>query len=217
MKPAPTILVAVLGLAVLGASTAQRSAAPADATIRTVAAARAFLATLDAGQRAKANIELNAKTRTIWSNLPSGATLQTGATERNGLKLADMTPAQEKAALALVSATLSKEGFQKAMAIVDADQTLELRSAPTRPANSRYAIRAWRILCGDPWRSVGDRHVDDAVRRPSPGHQRHDRGTRKRAHAHAHRRAAGKLHASRAGRSGRSATRTTRRLRCSTR
>ena len=72
MKPAPTILVAVLGLAVLGASTAQRSGAPADATIRTVAAARAFLATLDAGQRAKANIELNAKTRTIWSNLPSG-------------------------------------------------------------------------------------------------------------------------------------------------
>jgi hypothetical protein len=60
-----------------------------------------------------------------------------GATERNGLKLGDMTPAQEKAALALVAATLSRDGFQKAMAIVDADQVLETRAAPTRQAASR--------------------------------------------------------------------------------
>ena len=58
--------------------------------------------------------------------------MQVGATERNGLKLADMTPAQEKAALALVAATLSRDGFQKAMTIVDADQVLETRSAPAR-------------------------------------------------------------------------------------
>ena len=43
-----------------------------------------------------------------------------------------MTPAQEKAALALLAVTLSPEGFQKAMAIVDADQVLEVRSAPSR-------------------------------------------------------------------------------------
>ena len=61
--------------------------------------------------------------------------MQVGATERNGLKLGDMTPAQEKAALALVAATLSRDGFQKAMAIVDADQVLETRSAPTRAAD----------------------------------------------------------------------------------
>jgi len=58
--------------------------------------------------------------------------MQTGATERNGLKLGDMTPAQEKAGLALVAAVLSPSGFQKAMAIVEADQVLETRSAPTR-------------------------------------------------------------------------------------
>ena len=63
--------------------------------------------------------------------------MQVGATERNGLKLGDMTPAQEKAALALLAATLSREGLQKTMAIVDADQVLETRSAPTRPATNR--------------------------------------------------------------------------------
>ena len=102
-----------------------------------MAAAEAFLATLDQGQRAKANLDLNEKTRTVWSNLPSGITMQVGATERNGLKLGDMTPAQEKAALALVAATLSRDGFQKAMAIVDADQVLETRSAPSRAATAR--------------------------------------------------------------------------------
>ena len=97
-----------------------------------MAAAEAFLATLDQGQRSKANIDLNEKTRIIWSNLPVGTTMQVGATERNGLRLGEMTPAQEKAALALVAATLSREGFQKAMEIVDADEVLETRSAPTR-------------------------------------------------------------------------------------
>jgi hypothetical protein len=130
-------VLALVGLSALTAATAQRSPAPADSTMRAVAAAKAFLASLDDGRRAKANIELNAKTRTVWSNLPSGATLQTGATERNGLKLGDMTPAQEKAALALLGSTLSRDGFQKAMEIVEADEVLEKGAAPKRPATSR--------------------------------------------------------------------------------
>jgi hypothetical protein len=125
-------LAVLLALGAVGVSTQQRAAAPADATSRAVSAAEAFLATLDSGQRAKANLDFNEKTRTVWSNLPSGTTMQVGAKERNGLKFADMTPAQEKAAVALVATTLSREGFQKAMAIVDADQLLETRSAPTR-------------------------------------------------------------------------------------
>src|SRR5262245_51237603 len=114
---------AAVGLVVLGPGSrtilqAQRPSATTDATQRAVAAAEAFLATLDPAKRARANIDLNAKTRTVWSNLPTGVTMQVGATERNGLKLGDMTPAQEKAALALVASTLSTEGFRKAMAIV---------------------------------------------------------------------------------------------------
>ena len=127
-------LIVVLGLALgtIGVSTQQRPATAQDSTSRAVAAAEAFLATLDQSQRAKANVDLNEKNRTIWSNLPVGTTMQVGATERNGLRLGDMTPAQEKAALALVATTLSREGYQKAMEVVDADQVLEVRSAPTR-------------------------------------------------------------------------------------
>ena len=48
-----------------------------------------------------------------------------------------MTAEQQKAALALVGSVLSRDGFQKAMQIVDADELLETRSAPTRQATSR--------------------------------------------------------------------------------
>ena len=128
----PVLCAAVLAVATSGASPLQRGAASSKVTARAVAAADAFLATLDPAGRQKANVDLNETTRIVWSNLPTGSKMQVGATERNGLKLADLTPAQEKAALALVAATLSPDGFQKAMAIVDADQVLEERSAPTR-------------------------------------------------------------------------------------
>ena len=131
-RPSRVFLAVILVFGSIGVSMGQRTAPASDITARAVTAADAFLGTLDQGQRPKANLDLNAKTRTVWSNLPSGMPMQVGATERNGLKLADMTPVQEKAALALVAATLSRDGFQKAMAIVDADQVLETRSAPTR-------------------------------------------------------------------------------------
>jgi hypothetical protein len=135
----PAILVAV---ATVGFSPLQRGAPSSSATARAVAAADAFLATLDPAQRKKANIDLNGKTRTIWSNLPTGMAMQVGATERNGLKLGDMNPAQEQAALALVASTLSRDGFQKAMAIVDADQILENQTAPTRKGSAMRFGRA---------------------------------------------------------------------------
>jgi hypothetical protein len=101
------------------------------------AAATAFLATLDERQRAKVVLPLNATTRTIWSNLPTGITMQVGATERNGLKFGDMTPAQQQSALAVVAAVLSRTGYQKILNIVNADQRLEETSAPTRPAGNK--------------------------------------------------------------------------------
>src|SRR5688572_9429889 len=131
-RPSRVLLALILAFATSGVSPLQRAAPSTDATARAVGAAEVFLATLDQGQRAKANIDLNEKTRTVWSNLPTGMAMQVGATERNGLKLGDLTPAQEKAALALLATTLSREGYQKAMEIVDADEVLEVRSAPTR-------------------------------------------------------------------------------------
>lgn len=107
------------------------------ATRKAVSAANTFLAALDGSQRAKVSLELNRTTRSNWSNLPTGTVFQSGATERNGLKLGDMTAAQQEAALALVAAALSPAGFQKVMNIVNADETLERTSAPTRPATNR--------------------------------------------------------------------------------
>ena len=131
--PRRVLVVVLVAIGAIGVSAAfQRTTPSAGVTTRAVAAADAFLQTLDAAQRQKANLDFNEKTRVVWSNLPSGTTMQVGATERNGLKLANMTPAQEKAALALVATALSREGYQKAMEIVDADQVLETRSAPTR-------------------------------------------------------------------------------------
>jgi hypothetical protein len=134
-------------------------AGQSSATARAVAAAEAFLGTLDPAKRAKANVDLNERTRVVWSNLPTGMAMQVGATERNGIKLGDMTPAQEKAALALVAATLSRDGFQKVMAIVGADQALETQAAPTRPSSSAVRFGHAEFYVGilgkpsatDPW------------------------------------------------------------------
>jgi Protein of unknown function (DUF3500) len=153
------VVAVVLAAGAIGVSALQRATPAADATARAVTAADAFLATLDPAQRKKANIDLNEKTRTVWSNLPTGTTMQVGATERNGIKLGELTPAQEKAALALVAATLSRDGFQKAMAIVDADQVLETRSASTRKPGAPIRFGRGEYYVGvlgkpstmDPW------------------------------------------------------------------
>src|SRR5262245_39876210 len=102
---------AIVGLAITAVTLAARNSrqpTAADAAgKRIVSATQAFLETLTPAQRSKANIDLNAKTRTVWSNLPTGIAMQVGAKERNGLKIGDMTPAQEKAAMALLAAALS--------------------------------------------------------------------------------------------------------------
>ena len=123
----------------LAASFGQQTAAggASQATVKAVAAAKTFLAALDAGQRATANLPLDPRTRANWSNLPSGTVFQNGATERNGLKLGDMTPEQQDAALALVAAGLSPSGYEKVIEIVNADETLEQTVGRSRPARNR--------------------------------------------------------------------------------
>ena len=95
-RPSRILLAVLLVLGTIGVSTQQQPAPATDATARAVAAAEAFLATLDPAQRAKANVDFNEKTRVIWSNLPVGTTMQVGATERNGLRLGEMTPGAGK-------------------------------------------------------------------------------------------------------------------------
>jgi len=102
-------------------STPQSPATRSAVTTRVVAAANAFLATLSADERGRGTFDLNSSQLTGWSNLPSGAY------KRNGLRLGDMTERQRQAALALVAAVLSREGYQKVTDIMNGDEVLKNR------------------------------------------------------------------------------------------
>ena len=95
------------------------SAANGTVTGKVVEAASAFLATLSAAERTRCTFSFNSTQKTGWSNLP------TGIFQRNGLRFGDMTPRQRQAALALVAAALSREGYQKVTDIMNGDEVLK--------------------------------------------------------------------------------------------
>src|ERR1700733_8094274 len=105
----------------IAAGALQRAAVPPAAatqatnavTGKVVAAANAFLATLDSAERTKVGFSFNSSQKMGWSNLPSGIY------QRNGLRLGDMTPAQKDAALALIAAALSRDGYKKVTDIMN--------------------------------------------------------------------------------------------------
>jgi len=87
-------------------------------TANAVAKANAFLKLLDAGQRGKALLEYDSAKKSGWSNLP------VTIVPRNGLPLGELTRAQRAAALEVVAAVMSKEGYQKVIDIMNADDQL---------------------------------------------------------------------------------------------
>jgi hypothetical protein len=87
-------------------------------TSNAVAKANAFLETLDAKQRDKALLPYDSAKKSSWSNLP------VTMVARNGLPLGELTREQRAAALAAVAAVLSKEGYQKVIDIINADDQL---------------------------------------------------------------------------------------------
>jgi Protein of unknown function (DUF3500) len=90
-----------------------------DATSRTVAATEAFLGTLDDAQREQASFEFDSDLkRSNWSNLPAPLV------ERSGVALGDMTEEQRQAAMAILRAALSEEGYEKTVGIMVSDQVL---------------------------------------------------------------------------------------------
>src|SRR5262245_25988330 len=118
---APVAIVAIAAVAARPAARVEPGqAAGATATgSKIVTAANAFLAMLDAGERAKAAFPFDSPQKTNWSNLPSGAY------QRNSLRLGDLTPPKHAAALALVSAALSAEGYRKVSDIMNGDEVLK--------------------------------------------------------------------------------------------
>ncbi len=95
------------------------AAKESDVTGKTVAAAKAFLATLDDAGRAKVSFPFDSEQKFKWSNFP------TGIFQRNGLRLGDMKTAQREAAMKLLAAALSKQGLQKLKEIMEGDEALK--------------------------------------------------------------------------------------------
>jgi Protein of unknown function (DUF3500) len=83
-----------------------------------VAKTNAFLETLDAQQRGKALFEFDSAKKPSWSNLP------VTFVPRNGLRLGELTKPQRAAALDALAAVLSKEGYQKCIDIMNADDQI---------------------------------------------------------------------------------------------
>ena len=128
----------VIGAVLVATIAAQRGQQSSRAiTERAVGAAEAFLAMLTPEQRALTGLELNAKTRSTWSNVPG-----CDGMIRNGLPLGVLTSAQEQAAMALVAAALSQKGLAKVIAIVDAEEAREQSVPPQFRGTAR----------GKPWR-----------------------------------------------------------------
>src|SRR5437879_3939682 len=91
----------------------------ANATTAIVSSANTFLSTLNEPQRARGTFGFQSPQRTGWSNLP------TGIFQRNGLRLGDLTEPQRRAALAVVAAALSRDGYQKITEIMNGDEVLK--------------------------------------------------------------------------------------------
>lgn len=142
-------VVLFVGLALYGALLpATRATALVNAEAQTppaVAAANAFLDSLDAGQREKAVYEFDSARKSHWSNLP------VRMVPRNGVRMGDLTAAQRKLALDAVAAVLSKGGFQKIVDIMDADQKLaESDRRGTGPNGMFGADRYYLAFFGKP-------------------------------------------------------------------
>jgi hypothetical protein len=83
-----------------------------------VAKANAFLETLDGQQRHKVLLAFDSAKKPAWSNLP------VTMVPRNGLRLGELTKPQRAAALDALAAVVSKQGFQKVVDIMNADDQL---------------------------------------------------------------------------------------------
>lgn len=83
-------------------------------------AAKKFLASLDDTQRGKVAFDFKDEAqRKRWSNLP------TSFVKRGGLRMGDLTQPQREAAMGVLAAALSPQGYTKVLQIVQADEVLK--------------------------------------------------------------------------------------------
>ena len=104
-------------------------------TTRIVNAATGFLVTLDATQKTAVQFAFDDDTqRARWSNFP------VQMSRRAGLKLGDLTAAQRTSAMVLVSAALSKRGYEKVLEIMEADEVLKANERASTRSGKRQSV-----------------------------------------------------------------------------
>jgi hypothetical protein len=101
--------------------------------------AKAFLASLDPEQRARATFQFQDEERFDWHYIPK---------ERKGLPLKEMNSAQKHLAHALLAAGLSQRGYIKAVSIMSLDEILRLLENGTGPV--RDPDRYFFSVFGEP-------------------------------------------------------------------
>lgn len=104
-------------------SSAEATDATTASTEEVVEAANAFLATLTDDQLETVMYDYSDDdAKTNWSNLPEGMI------QRNGLAMGDLTDEQKTAALAVLQAMLSDEGYEQVLEMMAADDVLAAQS-----------------------------------------------------------------------------------------
>jgi hypothetical protein len=111
------------------------------------AAGKKFLASLEDSQRGKVIFDFKDKAqRKRWSNLP------TGIFQRAGLRMGDLTKPQRDAALAVLAAALSPQGYEKVLQIMEADEVLGKSGGPAMFGRDEYYVSfLGRPSATEPW------------------------------------------------------------------
>ncbi len=104
-------------------------------------AAKQFLNSLDAGQKAKATFAFTDDERINWHFVPW---------ERKGLPLKEMTPAQQHLAHSLLAAGLSQQGYMKAVSIMSMEDILKVLEAGKKGTPVRDPERYFISIFGEP-------------------------------------------------------------------
>lgn len=132
--------IALVVILLVGAGTglnsfAQTKSGPGVPAPGIVAATKKFLATLDDAQRARAVFDFKDDAqRRRWSNLP------TSSFKRQGLRMGDLTRTQREAALGVLAAALSPQGYEKILRIIEAEELLRVSSGRTMFGRDEYYV-----------------------------------------------------------------------------
>lgn len=130
-------------------------------------AAKNFLATLDTVRKREARFSFEDQERFAWEYRPDGFTLRGAAVWHNGLRLVNMSDAQQAAAHALVATGLSAHGAARVRAVMELEASLRIheRQGPIIPRAMRDPENFAFAIFGDPgtdkpwgWR-VGGHHI----------------------------------------------------------